>query len=319
MLTTRAPAVVLLAAAQDHPLAAVLDQRGWTVDHVHTGTLAVAAVRDFQPDLVLVQAELPDMTGVEVCGLLSQEPRVDHFVPMLIIIGQEPTPEQRVAALREGAWGFLNYPMDAEDVELRLSNYVVAKQNIDLAVAEGRIDPPSGLLSRPALARRARELGALMVRQRAGIACVVFQLGTDPPDPKAGSIVARSARVSDAVGALSPVQVAVVAPATGGPGVVGLAQRVGNAVLGVRDAGGLALMQGALRVGYDAVGNLSYAPMDPAEMLARASSAVIGGVPEPGVPWVRRFEGGTTVGPAGRVSPVSRLSPVEPGRGPKPR
>jgi CheY-like chemotaxis protein len=315
MLTTRAPAVILLAAPQDHPLAAELDQGGWTVDHVHTGTLAVAALHDIQPDIVLVAAELPDMTGAAVCGILSQEPRVDHFVPMLILVEGEPTPEQRVAALREGAWGFLNHPIDAQDLELRLSNYVLAKQNIDLAMAEGLIDTPSGLLSRQALARRARELGALMSRQRAGLACVVFELGTDPPDRKTGSIVARSARVSDAVGALSPVQVAVVAPGTGGPGVVSLAQRVGSAMLGLRDGGGLALMQGVLRVGYDAVGNLSYAPMDPAEMLARASAAVNGGVPEPGVPWVRRFEGGTAPGSAGRVSPAGRLSPAELGRG----
>jgi hypothetical protein len=49
-------------------------------------------------------------------------------------------------------------------------------------------------------------------------------------------------------------------------------------------------------VGYDAVVNLKYAPVDPVALLGRAAAAVRHGRPEPGYPWVRRFDAGTVSG-----------------------
>src|SRR2546422_2131987 len=74
---------------------------------------------------------------------------------------------------------------------LSLETYLQAKRNIDVALA-GLMDPATGLHTRPALARRARELGALMSRARGGLACVVFALDAHAADPKAGSILVRS-------------------------------------------------------------------------------------------------------------------------------
>src|SRR5207245_5600239 len=101
---------------------------------------------------------------------------------------------------------------------------------------------------------RARELGALMSRARGGLACVVFALDAEPADPKAGSIVVRRARVSDVVGALSPTEFAVLAPATDHAGAVKLAQRIGAALLEVIGANGSSAAARALQIGYDEIG-----------------------------------------------------------------
>src|SRR5438552_2217010 len=106
-------------------------------------------------------------------------------VPILIIATDKPTPEQRVAALRAGAWDFVRHPGDPEEVALKLQTYVQAKRNIDVAFAEGLIDPATGLHSRPGLARRARELGALMARTHGALARVVVMLAADAPAPPA--------------------------------------------------------------------------------------------------------------------------------------
>ena len=79
-----------------------------------------------------------------------------------------------------------------------------------------------------------------------------------------------------------PTALAVFAPATAGDGAAKLAGRVG-AIL--RDAGA--------RVGYDAATNLTYAPMDPLELLARARAAIRQGRPDPAYPWLRSFAGTT--------------------------
>src|SRR2546430_5878157 len=136
---------------------------------------------------LIIDAELPDMSGIDACRLLHSDLRIGHTVPTLILTPNKPTPEQRVAALRTGVWDFLLYPPDREELLLSLETYLQAKRNIDVALA-GLVDPATGLHTRPALARRARELGALMSRARGGLACVVFALDAEPADPTAGSI-----------------------------------------------------------------------------------------------------------------------------------
>jgi PleD family two-component response regulator len=291
---TSVPPVVLIAAAQQPLLASALKDNPYAaVVQVHTGTLALQWAPDLRPDTIILEADLPDMSGTAVCRLLHGDPRIGHDVPIVILAPDQPTPEQRVSALQAGAWDYLPYPSTPEDLSLKLQTYVQAKRNIDLALAGGLFDPTTGLYSRPALARRARELGALMARKHGALACVVFALQTDAADTDAGSIVARTARVSDAVGALSPTEFAVIAPATDEAGAVQLAQRIADALCALPGAGGGLAPESALRVGYDAVANLTYSPIDPVELLARATAAVQSGIPEPHHRWLRRFDVGT--------------------------
>src|SRR5438034_9323145 len=286
MTAAPAPPLILIAANPEHSLTSVFEGRNYIVVQVHTGTLAGEWVRDVRPDTIIIDAELPDMSGIDACRLLHSDLRIGHTVPTLILAPNKPTPDERVAALRAGVWDFLLYPPDPEELLLTLDTYVQAKRNIDVALA-GLVDPATGLHTRPALARRARELGALMSRARGGLACVVFALDADPAEPKAGSIVVRSARVSDVVGALSPTEFAVLAPGTDQAGAVKLAKRIGGALRDVVGASGSLASAPALQIGYDAVPNLKYSPIDPVALLLRATTAVRTGTPEPGCSWMR--------------------------------
>jgi len=98
------------------------------------------------------------------------------------------------------------------------------------------------------------------------------------------------ARVSDVVGALGPTEFAVVAPATDHAGAVKLARRITAALSETLGSGGVLTPGSTLRVGYAAVGNLQYSPIDPVALLLRATTALRSGEPEPGSPWVRRFD-----------------------------
>ena len=288
--------VVLIAALDEHPLTKVSGGTRYAVVQVHTGAKAVEQGHEVAPDLILLDAELPDMSGIDACRLLHSDPRFGHNVPILILASDKPTPEQRVAALHAGAWDFLRAPADPEELWLTLGTYVQAKQNIDVALAAGLVDPATGLHSRPALARRARELGALLARERGALACIVFALGSEAAIRKVASTLIHTARLSDVVGTMSPTEFAVLAPGTNHAGAVKLAERVG-AVLSEVAADGAALTAGStLRAGYDAVGNLAYAPVDPAELLARATAAVRGGQPDPASSWVRRYDAGPASG-----------------------
>src|SRR5882672_6468559 len=113
-MTTTAPAppLILIAANPEHSLAGVLEGEHYAVVQVHTGTLALEWVRDVRPDVIILDADLPDMSGIDACRLLHSDLRIGHTVPTLILALHKPTPEQRVAALRAGVWDFLSYPPD---------------------------------------------------------------------------------------------------------------------------------------------------------------------------------------------------------------
>jgi PleD family two-component response regulator len=208
-----------------------------------------------------------------------------------------------VTALGAGVWDFLRYPRDPGELSLTLQAYAQAKHNIDVAMADDLVDPLTVVHGRAVLARRARELGALMARRHGALACIVFAVATDAMDSQVLNAVVRAARVSDVIGTLGPTEFAVLAPSTDHAGAVRFAHRVAN-VLGEATAGPTRVVPGmTLRVGYDAVANLRYSPSDPVDLLVRASAAVKSGTPEPGVPWVRRFEGVPTTASSGPLQP----------------
>ncbi len=289
-ITTRPP-IVLIAVSKEQWLASALGGDRFAVIQVHSGALARDVARDVRPDIIILEETLPDMSGVDACRLLHTDLQIGHYVPILIVARDKPTPEQRVTALRAGVWDFLRYPRNPEELSLTLQVYVQAKRNIDVAMADDLTDPTIAVHGRAMLARRARELGALMARQHRGLACVVFAIDAKPVDPDARSLLVRAARVSDVVGALGPTEFAVLAPATDHEGAVRFALR-GAEALGKATAGGAPVVPGqTLRVGYDAVVNLKYSPTDPVNVLVRATAAVRAGAPEPGTPWVRRASG----------------------------
>jgi len=309
MANTGAPPVVLIATVTEHSVARMLGGNRYAATEVHSGTQVLERARELGPDAILLEAELPDMSGIDACRLLHADPQVGHNVPILILAPDKPSPEQRVAALRAGAWDFLRAPPTAEELSLNLEAYVQAKRSVDVALAAGLVDPATGLYSRPALARRARELGALLARQHGALACIVFALSADPPVPQAGSLLVYMARLSDVVGVMSPTEFALLAPATDHAGAVKLAERVGNGLCRAVGDGAVLVPGSTLRAGYDAVGNLGYAPIDPAELLAHATAAVRVGQAEPDCPWVRRFDVTTVSGRDG----VSVPRPTPPG------
>ncbi|HET7038581.1 MAG TPA: response regulator, partial [Gemmatimonadales bacterium] len=280
--------VILTAMRQGSSLAGLIENDRWAVIHAHSGTLALEWARDLRPDIIIIDPDLPDMPGVDVCRALHGDLRIGHNVPILLLARDKPSAEQRVMALRAGAWDFLCSPADPAELSLKLQTYLQAKRNIDVALAEGPADPLSGLHSRPVLARRARELGALMSRRHGALACVVFSLEVDPSEARVGHLLVRSVRLSDVVGLLSSTEFGIIAAGTDRSGAVKLARRVGGVLRASVDDGNVVVPGRTLKVGYDAVANLSYTPVDPAELLVRAAAAVRQGEPEADASWILR-------------------------------
>ena len=279
--------LVLAAVAPGREVSQRLAGESYAVVEVRTAAEALDAVGRLHFDVIVLDAELPGTPGIELCRRLRADTRLSRTVPILILTDAKPTPDQRVSALQAGVWDFIS-AASFEDVSLRVQTYLQAKRNIDDAIAGSLVDPFTGLHTLPGLARRARELGALLAREHRGsMACVVFAL--DDQHRRAAGVVNRCARISDVVGLVKPGECAILAPATDHQGAIRLAWRLDAELRKDLGIAAGARAEPAFRAGYDAVASIRYAPIDPAVLLSRAAAAVQSGSPEPQLPWLRRY------------------------------
>src|SRR5436189_201809 len=292
-------------------LRVLLEGGGYAVLQERTGQHGLERAGTTEPDVILVDAELPDMAGVELCRMLRADPRVSSSTPILLTIRDAATREQRLAALRAGAWECIAPPHDAEEILLKIGAYVHAKLDADRARAGGLLDPVTGLYNRQGLARRARELGSQAFREHGPLACIVLALDVEPPEPGAAppqggtglgryvQAIKSAARLSDVIGRLSATEFAVLAPGTDAGGARRLAERLASSVAATTvtgTAGAAAASPVRVRCGYEAVANVGYAPIEPVDLLVRASTAVRTGRAEGGS-WLRRFDDGASTTP----------------------
>lgn len=286
----RSAPLVLIANDQEwsaRSLESILGPSGYSVVRAYTGQQALERARTAQPDLIILDAQMPDVHGFEVCRLLRSDSRFSATTPIIITTSGPSGRTQRLEAYRAGAWEFLGQPLDGEALLLKLATFLQCKLEVDSLRDESLLDPGTGLYNMRGLARRAHEIGADAFRRRDALACVVFSpeaegTGPDaPPDEEVqriaeqvGQLFKRTGRSSDAIGRLGHLEFAVIAPATTSEGALRLIQRLGARIesspIPVR--GGERSLK--MRAGYCAVPDFAESPVDAVELLLRATTAL---------------------------------------------
>jgi diguanylate cyclase (GGDEF)-like protein len=282
--------LVLIANDQEwsaRSLESILGPSGYSVVRAYTGQQALERARTAQPDLIILDAQMPDVHGFEVCRLLRSDPRFSATTPIIITTSGPSGRTQRLEAYRAGAWEFLGQPLDGEALLLKLATFLQCKLEVDSLRDESLLDPGTGLYNMRGLARRAHEIGADAFRRRDALACVVLSPeaeGVDLDEPpeeevqriaeQVGQLFKRTGRSSDAIGRLGQSEFAVIAPATSSEGALRLIQRLGSTIesspIPVR--GGERYLK--VRAGYCAVADFAESPVDAVELLLRATTAL---------------------------------------------
>ncbi|GAC1515742.1 MAG: response regulator [Gemmatimonadaceae bacterium] len=109
-------------------LARILADEGF--DQIRTaadGREAVRLFADSQPDLVLLDLNMPGMDGFAVLEQLRLLTPIDTFLPILVLTGDSSGPVRR-RALSAGASDFLGKPFDAVEVLLRIRNLLETRR-----------------------------------------------------------------------------------------------------------------------------------------------------------------------------------------------
>jgi CheY-like chemotaxis protein len=103
-------------------LAAVLRAEGYQVLLAETAEQALIVLATALPDLVLVDVQLPGMSGLEFTRCLREDPRTRRLV--IVILTAEVSPDSEQQALNAGANGFLTKPIDTRTLSSRLRLFI---------------------------------------------------------------------------------------------------------------------------------------------------------------------------------------------------
>ncbi|MBA2259179.1 MAG: response regulator transcription factor [Acidobacteria bacterium] len=89
-----------------------------TVDVVGSGDTALRAVRERAPDLVILDVNLPVMSGTEVCRVMRARPDTAH-VPIIMLTARTSEAD-RVAGLDLGADDYVTKPFSLRELAARV-------------------------------------------------------------------------------------------------------------------------------------------------------------------------------------------------------
>ena len=127
----------ILIADDDELLAALvqfkLEAAGHRVVIAENGAIALDAVKRKQPDLIVLDAMMPVLTGSEVLTQLKTDPAY-ATIPVIMLTARR-NQEDVVAALRGGAADYLTKPFIPEELLVRVETA--------LALAQSRATHPS--------------------------------------------------------------------------------------------------------------------------------------------------------------------------------
>jgi two-component system response regulator QseB len=139
-----------------------LQQDGYTVDAVHDGDAAVAAIKTAAFDLVLLDLGLPKRDGLAVL----REARAGGDATPVIIITARDEVQSRIAGLDAGADDYLVKPFDLEELTARMRSVLRRRAGRGDPVIEHRgirLNPVTHEVTRDAqaVALSAREYAVL--------------------------------------------------------------------------------------------------------------------------------------------------------------
>jgi PleD family two-component response regulator len=222
--------LVLIANDQEwtgRAVESILAANGYRVAQAYTAREALSVAGALSPDLVILDQQLPDFSGVEVCRQLRSDPRFGAALPIIITTAGPSGRPQRLNAYAAGAWEFYGQPLDSEALLHKLRVYLASYQEVR-RLRRASLVESHGLYTQYGLAQRATELMAEMRRVGRPLSCVAWSVGPVEDSSLLDGVMAvfrQNGRASDVLGRLDTGEFAVVAGGAGSTAANQIADR----------------------------------------------------------------------------------------------
>ncbi len=125
--TSQQPNILVVddTIANLHFLTKLLTIQNYTVRPVPEGAMAIASARVVQPDLILLDIMMPDMSGYEVCQRLKADELTREIPVIFISVKNEILDKVRAFAI--GAVDYITKPFEAEEVLARVKTHLALR------------------------------------------------------------------------------------------------------------------------------------------------------------------------------------------------
>jgi two-component system, cell cycle response regulator len=135
---------------------------GLTLVCAGSGPQALAMAAAERPDLILLDVDMPDMSGFEVCRALKTDPGLS-MVPVIFVSASDDT-NDKVEGLDLGAVDYVTKPFEAFELRARVRAALRTKHLQDLLIQFSHVDPLTELWNRRALMERLEQEWARVQR-----------------------------------------------------------------------------------------------------------------------------------------------------------
>jgi CheY-like chemotaxis protein len=174
-LTEQAPSQGNIMVVDDNPanlklLEDMLRQHRYEVRSFPRGRLALQAAEEEPPDLILLDINMPEMNGYEVCEQLKQSERL-AAVPVIFLSALDAT-EDKVKGFQSGGVDYISKPFQFEEVRARVETHLKLRraQKAEHDLLENTLGGAVGTLwelvqlTSPVLAARTRAIQEIVAR-----------------------------------------------------------------------------------------------------------------------------------------------------------
>lgn len=205
------------------------------------GLEGLETARREHPDLILLDVDMPDMTGFDVCRAIKSD--ADLCMTPIIFLSGSTDASAKVKGLDLGAVDYVTKPFDAFELRARVRAALRTKHLQDLLMRYASVDPLTELPNRRALLDRMEQQWAHIQRHGGSLAFIMADLDhfkkiNDAFGHSAGdrllmcaaTTILSQGRETDVTGRYGGEEFAILATGETAEGAAALAERCRQAV-----------------------------------------------------------------------------------------
>ena len=115
-----------------------LEQEGYRVATLNDPLGFVVKVREFEPDLMLLDIMMPELSGIQLCRIVRADPMMKE-IPVIFLSARGEV-EDRIKGLEAGAEDYLSKPFNTNELLLRVSKMLSRSGSRTLPARQSRIE-----------------------------------------------------------------------------------------------------------------------------------------------------------------------------------
>lgn len=146
-------------------LATMLSSRGYEIRTAISGKLCLRAAKAIVPDLILLDINMPEMSGYEVCQHLKKETLTKN-VPIIFLSALSESLD-KVKAFQSGGNDYVSKPFQVEEVCVRIANQLkISSLQKQLEAQKKQLEVQNSLLEAEIQSRMTAETQLLQINQQ---------------------------------------------------------------------------------------------------------------------------------------------------------